>query len=193
MRQSVVVLSPHQLFRRGLRRALEAVDGLVVIEAHDESALVAADVVVVDSPESRAASRVRANWPSARVLRVADTDRVGHDGVVDIDRRRGLAGLVDAVRDPDHRPRRRWTPPAFEALPLTDREQAVLEHLSAGVTSADIARLLSISPRTVENYKRRLFTKLGAATQAQAVAIALRTGLVVLPGDASADGTGGTS
>jgi FixJ family two-component response regulator len=50
---------------------------------------------------------------------------------------------------------------------LTQREREVLEHVQAGETSREIARVLAISSRTVEVHRRNLLRKLGAAALKQ--------------------------
>lgn len=67
-------------------------------------------------------------------------------------------------------------PPAGQAL--TRREQQVLDAIGDGLTATAIGRRLEISARTVESHKRRIFSKLGAADQAQAVDVAVRHGLL---------------
>jgi len=47
---------------------------------------------------------------------------------------------------------------------LTEREREVLEHLLAGRTSKEIARALSISPRTAEAHRHNLLQKFGAGS-----------------------------
>jgi two-component system response regulator DctR len=47
---------------------------------------------------------------------------------------------------------------------LTGREREVLDHLQAGRTSKEIARVLAISPRTAEAHRRNLLHKLGIAS-----------------------------
>jgi DNA-binding CsgD family transcriptional regulator/GAF domain-containing protein len=53
---------------------------------------------------------------------------------------------------------------------LTRREQEVFRHLAAGETNAEIAAKLYISAGTVKCHVRSLFSKLGAANRADAVA-----------------------
>lgn len=61
---------------------------------------------------------------------------------------------------------------------LTAREMECLTALTEGLTSEGIARRLSISVPTVTMHLTNARRKLHAATREQAVAIALRTGLV---------------
>ncbi|GIL02745.1 MAG: LuxR family transcriptional regulator [Alphaproteobacteria bacterium] len=46
---------------------------------------------------------------------------------------------------------------------LSTRERQIILHLIDGRTSKEIARILAISPRTVETYRSRLLAKFGAA------------------------------
>ncbi len=56
---------------------------------------------------------------------------------------------------------------------LTPREREVLERVGKGLHAKEIAAALAISPRTVEVYKARLMTKLGARNVAELVRFAL--------------------
>ena len=63
-----------------------------------------------------------------------------------------------------------------QTYPLTAREREVLEHMIAGETSKGIARILRISPRTVQVYRGRVLAKLSARNATEAVRIALVSG-----------------
>jgi PAS domain S-box-containing protein len=54
-----------------------------------------------------------------------------------------------------------------QVLDLTTRERQIVMHLGEGRTSKEIARTLSISPRTVEAYRARLLKKCGAVNVAE--------------------------
>ena len=60
----------------------------------------------------------------------------------------------------------------------TVRERQILAMLASGNTDADIAKRLELSPATVQTHVRNAKAKLGARTRAQAVAMALRGGLI---------------
>jgi PAS domain S-box-containing protein len=62
--------------------------------------------------------------------------------------------------------------------PPTSREREVLSLLASGDTDGQIARKLSLSPATVQTHVRNAKGKLGARTRAQAVALALRRGMI---------------
>jgi DNA-binding NarL/FixJ family response regulator len=61
---------------------------------------------------------------------------------------------------------------------LTEREVGVLRLLAAGRTDKQIADELRVSKRTVTTHVTHILSKLGAANRTEAVAAALRTGLV---------------
>jgi DNA-binding NarL/FixJ family response regulator len=62
--------------------------------------------------------------------------------------------------------------------PLSRRESQILQKVAWGATTKEVAHDLGISPHTVKTHLERIFEKLGANDRAQAVAIALRRGLV---------------
>lgn len=67
---------------------------------------------------------------------------------------------------------------------LSAREREVLQLLSAGTSTQELAETLFLSPHTVRNHVRNLSAKLGAHSKLEAVAIALREGLIEPPGEA---------
>lgn len=74
----------------------------------------------------------------------------------------------------------RWQARAAEAL-LSPREQEVLELLAQGLGTRAIAQQLFISEGTAQTHVRNLRVKLGAGTRLEAVAEALRLGLLKPP------------
>jgi two-component system, NarL family, response regulator NreC len=65
---------------------------------------------------------------------------------------------------------------------LTTREREVLQLTAEGKTSAEVARLLHISPRTVETHRANLMAKLRLNNQSEVIRYALRHGLLPLDG-----------
>ena len=70
-------------------------------------------------------------------------------------------------------------PAAFpNPLPeLTDREREILQLIAQGRSNADIARHLSLSPKTVSNYVSNILSKLQVTDRAQAMLRARQAGL----------------
>ena len=62
--------------------------------------------------------------------------------------------------------------------PLSSRQEEVLNSVTQGLSNEQIAALLNISLPVVKEHIRALFTKLGASSRAEAVAIALRKHLL---------------
>ena len=110
----------------------------------------------------------------------------------------GLRGLAHAVREVAAG--RGVIPPTIEATAiaeigrfartasararleaaLTQREREVLSQLADGRTIRQVARRLSISPRTVETHVSKIYEKLGARSRVQAVSRAATLGLIEL-------------
>ncbi|MEW6060157.1 MAG: response regulator transcription factor [Actinomycetota bacterium] len=65
-----------------------------------------------------------------------------------------------------------------EVATLSKREKEILQKVAYGATTKEVAHDLGISPHTVKTHLERIFEKLGANDRAQAVAIAIRGGLV---------------
>jgi DNA-binding NarL/FixJ family response regulator len=63
---------------------------------------------------------------------------------------------------------------------LTAREIDVLSRVAGGNRNRDIAEQLSISEETVKVHMKHLMEKLGASDRTQAVAIAIRRGIIQL-------------
>lgn len=61
---------------------------------------------------------------------------------------------------------------------LTEREQSVLQELALGKTTREIAGSLVVSEETVKTHLAHIYQKLGVNDRVQAVALALRQGLV---------------
>jgi DNA-binding NarL/FixJ family response regulator len=63
---------------------------------------------------------------------------------------------------------------------LTSREIEVLDHIAGGNRNRDIADKLFITEETVKVHIKHIMEKLGASDRTQAVAIAVRRGIIEL-------------
>jgi DNA-binding CsgD family transcriptional regulator len=64
--------------------------------------------------------------------------------------------------------------------PLTERERQVLELLAGGSSNKAIARALGVMPSTAKFHVASILDKLGAESRIDAIAIAIRRGLIFL-------------
>jgi DNA-binding CsgD family transcriptional regulator len=98
--------------------------------------------------------------------RAADIIEVSFAHQFAIARRKGRWEFIDAVKAPAATPS------------LTPRETEVLTWVAKGKTAREIAELLHIAKRTVDEHVQAATRKLGAANRTQAVAFALQNHLV---------------
>jgi DNA-binding CsgD family transcriptional regulator len=68
--------------------------------------------------------------------------------------------------------------PSLFSADLTAQEFAILVQLAKGTRIAEIADILVIAPGTVKWHLTNLYAKLGVKNQREAVALALRNGLL---------------
>lgn len=123
----------------------------------------------------------RPQGPGLHGLQVPVFGRSGLEGAVSfggerVDSTPGARLLLTQVGVQAFRRTRQLLEIVEPALPptLTRREKEVLRWVAAGRRQADIAKTLGLSGRTVENHLRRARQRLGVATTAQAVMVALR-------------------
>jgi DNA-binding NarL/FixJ family response regulator len=151
-----------------------------------------------DGIELLAALRVQV--PSAKLLvlscyddefRVAEALRAGAQGylvktselaeVIDGIRRiaSGGAPLSQRIAGAVVRAMRKPAPEGTGGLDaLTPRERQVLRLLAAGISTRETAQRLTISPKTVETHRVRIYAKLGCKSAVELTRIAVRTGLI---------------
>jgi DNA-binding NarL/FixJ family response regulator len=82
--------------------------------------------------------------------------------------------LIDVLIETNHKP------PSDPYQTLTNREREVLQMAAEGLSSAEIARRLSISPRTAELHRGRMMHKLGLRSQTDLVRYAFKRGILIL-------------
>ena len=64
---------------------------------------------------------------------------------------------------------------------LTPRQRQILELIASGLSTAEVARELTLSTETVRNHLRNASTELRAHTRVEAIATAQRLGLLAAP------------
>jgi DNA-binding NarL/FixJ family response regulator len=151
------------------------------------------DLRLPDMDGIAAMSTIRAEFPDARIVLLTT-----FDGDAEIQRAlaAGARGyllksapptdLVEAIRQV-HAGKKRVPPEVAVRLAehlgdeaLTPREIEVLRHVAGGNGNRDIAERLFISEETVKVHVKHIMGKLGAADRTEAVAIAIRRGILQL-------------
>jgi DNA-binding NarL/FixJ family response regulator len=89
-----------------------------------------------------------------------------------------LSQPVQNILISDYVRQRDAAPPKDPLEALSQREREILQLVVAGRTSAEIASLLFLSPKTVESYRSRLMHKLGVSDVGELIKFAMRLGLV---------------
>jgi DNA-binding NarL/FixJ family response regulator len=201
------VLDPHTIYRRGLAACLELMPEVAhvghaesVDEAWRHPALPGADLVIVDPEADGSGEFIGA--VDARVM-VCSSD-CGEESVLaalqagavgylckDTLTTETLGAAVKAaangtgVMTPELLGNllRGLSPETLEpgrpaGARLTDREQQVLALIAAGHPTREVALQLCYSERTVKNVLHDVVTKLNARSRSQAVAFAVREGLI---------------
>lgn len=203
---SVLLVDDHELIRQGLARAFERTpDFTVAGEAGSVSDGVALasrlqpDVVVTDVrlPDGTGLDLVRSlrsNQPELGIvvltMYAGDEQLFGaleagasafvskdspSDDVVAAARHASVSPRSFAAADLADAMRRRLSPTGPQ---LSPRESEVLGLLADGLGVAAIARQLFVSESTAKTHISKIYEKLGAANRAQAISIAMRSGLL---------------
>ena len=201
----ILSIDDHPLVREGTARVIqrqpdmslvaEAATGGEGIQKYREHVpdVVLMDLRLPDMSGIDALIAIRAEFPQARVI-VLTT----FEGDVEIHRALGAGAygyilksmppkqLLDAIRCVHSG--KKCIPPEVAAQlaahlsddGLTAREIDVLRHVAGGNRNRDIAEKLFISEETVKGHISHIMEKLGASDRTQAVAIAVRRGIVQL-------------
>jgi len=147
---------------RTVRRSLEAV-GLRVLGDEGAAADERPQLVLVGSGST--------GWPGRNVVTFKEGRAAGAPVVVVAmfdDEDSARAAMASGTRE--HM--------AVAPNTLTAREVEVLQALANGASTSDVARSLFISHKTVKNHLAHIYAKLGASSRTQAVATAVRLGIV---------------
>ena len=202
----ILVVDDQRLVREGLTALLELVDDLQLVAVAEDGAQAIAlvdehrpDVVLMDlrmpvMDGVEATRRIRRDHPDVEIVVLtthADDDSIlaalragarGYltkdAGVAEIARAVAAAAAGQALLDPQVQAR------LLQGLtddrspgPLTERETEVLALIAAGLSNAEIAERLVISPATVKSHINSIFAKTGARDRAQAVRWAYQHGV----------------
>ncbi|MDB5299390.1 MAG: degU 1 [Phycisphaerales bacterium] len=201
----VMIADGHALLRAGVAAVIaQQPDMAVVAEANDgDSALQSyacqiPDVALVDLQLPgldgvELIVTIRRDFPAAKLIMLTTCDS---DDDIDRSLRAGAKAfllldvsaeeLADAIRDVHHG--KTIVAPAVATrlaermtqVPLTAREMSVLRQVVHGKANKEIAAELFISEGTVKVHLTHLFEKLGVASRTEAMALAMRRGLVRL-------------
>ncbi|HET6897197.1 MAG TPA: response regulator transcription factor [Vicinamibacteria bacterium] len=179
----------------GMRVVAEAVSGGDAIRSFREHRpdVTILDVRLPDMSGIEVLIAIRKESPDARVVMLSTFEG-------DVEARRalqeGAAGyflktmpleaLVEAIRQV-HAGKRSVPLEVADRLaqhldedPLTPREITVLQQVAAGARNREIGERLSLSEQTVKFHVKHILEKLGATDRTQAVALALRRGIIHL-------------
>jgi two-component system, NarL family, response regulator len=197
-----LIIDDHPVVRQGIRALLEReIDAVVVTDAATPAAAFseadseAPHVVIVDprgagaevgslvadlSRELGSAIVVFTSNGGARLL--SEALKAGVKGYVRKDSPpEDLVRAIRAARSGDF-----YVDPALSSTivleegdrTLTARQREILQMLADGMQTEAVARRLGLSTETVRTHTKRILAKLHADTRTQAVAIAIRNGLI---------------
>ena len=199
----VLIADDHSVVRMGLCALLDAEDDITVVseakngeEAVREALRTSPDVVVMDLVMPKkdgivATAELHEKLPSAHVIIL--TSYSTSDGIAHAIKA-GAAGalmkstenesLIEAIRAVAAG--RQVIPESIRRLmsedppvpDLSPRQREILASITLGLSNDDIAKQLGIGTASIKTHILALFQKLGAATRAEAVAIALRKHLL---------------
>jgi DNA-binding NarL/FixJ family response regulator len=197
-----VIADDHAIVRQGLRRLLEGrFEMHVVAEAENGLETIAAakvhrpDLLMLDiaMPLARGVEvlgEVRRWSPQTKVVAftglasrglVRDLVAAGANGVLlksgpPAELESGIAAVMAGQRA--YSPTIREALEAGDAPELTVRERQILSLIARGQSNTEIAEILRISPKTVDNHRTHVMQKLGVHSVAELIAHALREGLL---------------
>ena len=197
----MLIADDHAIVRSALRQLLEAIDGVeVVAEAGDGLSAIAQtkqlkpDLLLLDVTMPHAGGLAVLGevlrWSPA--TRVAIVTGVSAHGTLAELRNCGAIGVLLKTASPaelDHGLRRiiageSYVSPALSESPLghalaalTAREGQILSLVAQGRSAGEIATLLNISAKTVDNHRTNLMRKLDVHSAAELAALAVREGL----------------
>jgi len=201
----VLVVDDHPVVREGLSAIIGTQPDMVVMgeAANAEEAFTACasrrpDVILMDLclpglSGIDLATRLKARWPELRVImftsfaREQEIYEAFKAGVCSYIRKGAARSeLLRAIRAV-HRGERYVSPEIGRHLAdhvslnhLSARELEVLQHVMKGSSNKEIASALDLSEHTVNIHVKNILSKLGASGRTEAVALALKKGILQL-------------
>ena len=203
----VLIAEDHTLVSQGLETMLSMADDLELVgtvdtgdQAVTRSQAETVDIVLMDVNLGKSMSgieatrRIKERSPDTKVLvltmftdpgTVAEAVKAGADGYLSkgASRETVVQAIYDvaaghAVLDPNVTEGIFGRISGKDPRALTDRELIVLQELSHGKSTREVAEHIHVSEETVKTYLKQIFRKLGVHDRTEAVAEAFRRGLV---------------
>jgi DNA-binding NarL/FixJ family response regulator len=192
LRQGIAAVIDHQPDMQMVAQASGGREAIQQFREHQPDVTLM-DLRLPDLSGIDAMIAIRAEFPDARIVMLTT-----FEGDVEIQRSlaAGARGyilksmppneLTDVIRQV-HAGKKRIPPQVAAQLaehladePLTARERDVLQHIAGGNRNRDIGEKLFISEETVKVHVKHIMEKLGASDRTEAVAIAVRRGIIQL-------------
>jgi NarL family two-component system response regulator LiaR len=196
----VLIVDDHPMVRRGLATFLKVFDDLELAgeaaggqEAVQLCAQVRPDVVLMDMvmPDMDGATATRIIRKQSESIQVIALTSFKEEILVQSALQAGaigyllkdvsadeLAGRATLSADVTEVMVHAAGQPPKPGLDLTERERAVLALMVEGLNNSQIAGKLGVSPSTIKSHVSNILAKLGVSSRTEAVALALRHGLV---------------
>lgn len=207
---SVAVVDDHTLFRSGLATLLSEFDEIKIsfeatngfdlqhkLEKCSDVQLILMDISMPVMDGYAATKWVKANYPQVHILALSMLEdekaiigmlKAGAGGYMlkestPLDLLNAIKVIVEkgffvnelvsgkllvALKDSDSKP------------VFTARELTFLQHCSTELTYKEIAELMNVSPRTIDNYRESLFSKLNIKSRTGLVVYGIKNNLIVI-------------